>query len=124
SPFRSMIFDGVSRLNIQPMVLLHSDRTAAAAVFVDAFRRIQADFPQLFKYELFLTQDMPQRRINGASLRGALDSLPKAVVYLCGSEMFVEGMRKTLTGIGLPEERLRAELFRGYKPRDKGKEGE
>lgn len=124
SPFRSMIFDGVSRMNIQPMMLLHSDRTIAAAVFVDAFRRLQADFPQLFRYELFLTQEMPLRRIGAASLRSALDALPEAVVYLCGSEMFVEAMRKTLTGIGLPGERLRAELFRGYQPRNRGKEGE
>jgi ferredoxin-NADP reductase len=115
TPLLSMMRFGVSVEPDRPITLLYSSPSASSLAFrseiselVRRGRRANAIFavtrgsagPGLY-----------QGRIDSELIRTAVPDVGEAIAFICGPQPMIDGMRTTLSSLGVPPDRIRAEAF-------------
>ncbi len=116
SPFRSIIFDAISKNPLRQITLLYSSKTAGDIIFreeFDTLHSLQANF----KVRYFLTrettnhQNITCSRIDEKALEKYRSPSNEAEYMICGSISFTRDMWKLLKRIGVLEEKIYTEAF-------------
>lgn len=113
TPARSMIkqseFEGCAR----PLTLLYSNREVASAACKDELSRIG-----LVNYACFNTITDEVQGWNGHTgfidaemIKSAVDDITKPLYYIVGTKGFIEGMKGTLTELGIAKDRMVIDNF-------------
>lgn len=116
APMRAMIADLLTRRNPGPsaVTLTFGNRTPAEVLYHDEWRSL-AESDARFRYAPTLSQppaDWVGRRGRVTeALTARRAELRDRPVYICGSPVMVDDVRRTLAGLGLPEADIHFEKF-------------
>ena len=120
TPFRSMI-DFISDEGLKtPVKLLYGNRNVEDIPFKQQLDEASQTIPSLeISYVISDPPSSPQwdfreGHIDEDLLRETAAAHPDAIYYVAGPGNMVRGILETLAGIGIPRERVRQEMFRGY----------
>lgn len=118
TPFHSMIADAIGRRLPHRIILVYSNRTAAAAAFLDELLVWERANPTL-RVVTAMTGQSPEGSARGGRISAELiaehagrDGRP--IYYTAGTEVFVAAMRDSLKTMGVEDEDVRTDEFPGY----------
>jgi ferredoxin-NADP reductase len=117
-PLACMIRHRAHYAGAAPVALVYSARTVPDVIFHEELRAL-SDRNEGFAYFPTLTRQLEPAaglrlgRIGASIIRDALAalSIPPKVVYVCGSNAFVEAASATLIALGIPAETIRTERY-------------
>jgi nitric oxide dioxygenase len=94
--------------------VLHADRSPARHAHRRELKELVERLPGASLYHWY--EDLGVRPATGTTRPGRIDLgsveiRPDAVVYLCGPLPFMDQVRRTLVGRGMPEARIHYEVF-------------
>ncbi len=115
TPVLSMLRHAVSADPTRRAVLLYSVRTEADFAFRDDLSVLASRHPQV-KVVLAASRgaaspDVYPGRIDESLIQTTVADLPHAVALMCGPQPMIDGLRTTLTSLGMPADQVRSELF-------------
>jgi ferredoxin-NADP reductase len=115
TPLISMMRHGVQAEPNRSMTLLYSAPSAAALAFREEIKTLVRRSTHANAI-LAVTRgesapDLYPGRIDDSLITTAMPNVREAVAMICGPKPMIDGMRTTLTGLGLPEDRIRFEAF-------------
>ena len=121
-PFRAMVEDAIARDLEHSLLLIHSNRTAEEAPFLEELQQ-WSRASRRFAYQPTMTQPSlspmawtGERRRVGAELLA--DLLPadrgSSLYYIAGPDRFVKGAIEALATLKVDEDHIRVEEFPGY----------
>lgn len=115
TPLLSMMRHGIEAEPDRPMTLLYSAPSAAALAFRDEIKRlVRASARANAIFAVTRGEPAPDLypgRIDDSLITTAVPNVREAVAMICGPQPMIDGMVKTLTGLGLPTDRIRFEAF-------------
>ena len=119
-PLACMLRHRAARSSSAAMTLVYSARTAADLIYGDELRALDTrndgfHFLPTLTRETHAAPGIRLGRIDASLLTTALTSLsaPPKVVFVCGTNAFVETAASTLLGLGLPPTVIRTERYGG-----------
>jgi ferredoxin-NADP reductase len=99
------------------ITLIYSNTKQSWAIFMDELEGYAKENPN-FSLIATMTQDSDwqgeKRRIDEGFLREKLADVDGKLLYVSGTPRFVPSMVKALKAIGVPQNRLKFEIFTGY----------
>jgi NADH oxidoreductase Hcr len=115
TPLMSMLRHAVVSEPWRPVTLLYSAATEDAFAFRAEIRAIAQAHPQV-RAVLAVTRggggpDLYAGRIDEALVRTVVPDASEAIALICGPQRMIDGMRTLMSSLGLPAERIRAEVF-------------
>ncbi len=120
TPFRSLAPDALHKNLHQPMTLLYSNRSLAAAAYHDYFTRAAEDNPNVFAYVPTLTGETPKdwtgerQRLDSDLIKKYVKDWSVVTFYVCGPPTMVTAMTDMLKAEGVDQECILSESFWGY----------
>lgn len=121
TPYRSMITEAAATGWDTPITLFASYSTAEDVVFQEEFTAI-AQNNSWFRY--FPTVTKPEEskkpwdgltgRVDRAMIAKQIPDTANCIFYLCGPPAMTDALSKTVSEMGIPEERTKTEKFTGY----------
>lgn len=108
TPFRAMLLDLDHRGGPLTTTLLYANRTAEF-VYKAEIEQLRARHRDLAVHYL-----VSPERVTEASIRAAVAELSGCTFYVSGPESFVESVAGILSGLGVPDTRLKRDYFPGY----------
>lgn len=118
TPFRSIIQYATDRSLKTSILLLYSNRDEHDIVFKSDLDAMQRSNPNL-KVAIVITNPSQgwkglTGRIDRDMIEKAVPNYSECVFYTSGPKTMVDSMRLILNEIGLPESRIKQEIFSGY----------
>jgi ferredoxin-NADP reductase len=115
TPLISMLRHAAAREPTRPVTLLYAARTEAEFAFRDELLVTARRHPQVRVY-FAMSQGVPPHDIypghlDEALLRTTMPDLHHSISLICGPPPMIEGMRATLTRLGVPSPQIRFEVF-------------
>lgn len=107
------------RLSI-PVRLLYSNRSEDDIAYREELEELETKNPQFQILHTLTGEKIPEGwkgavgRIDERLVQEATSGLKKPVFYICGKPSMVAAELELLSGLGVPDEDLRIEVFRGY----------
>jgi len=123
TPFRSMLLESLHVGQKVPMTLLYSNRNPDVAAFHSLFVHLANMQLENFTYVPTLTEDDPrnkkwtgERRLFTSDLiHDYVSNVDECIFYMGGPPTLVDTVTKTLSDMGIDDERIRSESFWGYE---------
>jgi ferredoxin-NADP reductase len=115
TPLMSMLRHGIATEPSRPITLLYSIRTSEDLAFRDELAVITRRHPQV-KLGIAVTQgpasDRWHRgRITAPLVRAYAPNLVHSLVYICGPQPMIDGMKQLMAELGVPAAHVRSESF-------------
>ncbi len=107
TPFRSMIIDSIHKNQPLNTVLLWSGKEDGCP-FVEELNEVAKKDPSLF------TKNYVNERLDIDKIKSEVDDLDERIIYLAGSQPFVDGLGDQLMASGIPRSQLKYDWFDGY----------
>jgi len=113
-------YAGDKKLGI-PIRLLYSNRTEDDIAYRAPLEELERQNPRFRVLHTLTGEPAPKDwaglrgRIRPELLRKAIEDLSRPIYYLCGKPSMVSGVYGMLEKMGVPEEDVRIEVFRGYR---------
>lgn len=121
TPLKSMLEYATDVAWPTPLTLVYASHSPEEIAFRDDIQSLAQANPHL---AIVHTVTNPSRhwtgrvgRIDATMLREVSDGLPDAIYYLAGPPGMVEEAYRATALLGVPESRIRYEVFRGYRER-------
>ncbi|MBI2143861.1 FAD-dependent oxidoreductase [Candidatus Woesearchaeota archaeon] len=121
TPFRSMIRFATDRQLPLKIILLYSNRAPKTITFREELAGLEAQNPNLTVINTVTDEDGSNKvwagetgRINADMIKRHVAGLDNAIFYACGPPAMVDSMLAALSGLGIPNDRIRLERFEGY----------
>jgi glycine betaine catabolism B len=115
TPLISMLRHGVRAEPDRPITLLYSAPTIAALAFREEIKTLVRSGPRANAIFAVTRGDAAPGifpgRIDDSLITAAVPDVRDAVAMMCGPQPMIDGMRGTLSGLGLPPDRIRFEAF-------------
>ncbi len=112
TPFRAMLVDLDHRAIPVTATLLYAHRPSEA-VYADELAALRRRHPRLAVRDV-----VSPERIGADLLRETVGGPEGPTVYVSGPEPFVQGLEGMLSGLGVPEARIKRDYFPGYDWRE------
>ncbi len=109
TPFRSLVFDAISRQLPHKFFLFYSNREPKDAAFLDELRSVTSPnykFISIFTYQ--------SGHLTMKQIKANLDGAVNPVYYIAGPPKMVLSLRELLTAIGVDDLSVKIEDFEGY----------
>lgn len=121
TPFMSILRQAANDQLPQRLSLLYSNRRPEDAAFIPELQRLER-LNERFRLVATMTQmtksgrqwEGETRSIDADLVKAIGNELPAPIYYLAGPPAMVEAVRKTLNGVGIDDDDIRAEEFYGY----------
>lgn len=115
TPLMSMLRHAVVSEPSRPITLLYSIRTSEDLAFRDDLALIARRYPQV-KLGLTVSQGPASDRwhhgrITPALIRAYVPDLANLLVYICGPQPMIDGMKALMNELGVPASQVRSESF-------------
>jgi ferredoxin-NADP reductase len=107
TPYRSMMVDAIHRQTPLNTILLWSGKVDGRP-FVDEINGLAKRDPTL-KVQHFVAE-----RLNVEKIRSAAPDIKERVIYMAGSQPFVDGLGEQLMSSGISRSQLKYDWFDGY----------
>jgi ferredoxin-NADP reductase len=115
TPLISMMRHGVLAEPDRPMTLLYSAPSVSALAFREEIKTLVRRSPRANAiFAVTRGESAPDvfpGRIDDSLITTAVPNVREAVAMICGPQPMIDGMRATLTALGLPADRIRFEAF-------------
>lgn len=120
TPFRSMIKFATDKQLPLKITLLYSNRLPETIAFGEELAGMERKNPNL-KVINTVTDSAPgsawageTSRVDAGMIKKYVADLGNPIFYVCGPPAMVAAMEDILSGLGIPEERVKSEEFTGY----------
>ena len=118
TPLKSMLEYATDVALPTRLMLVYGSRSPEEIAFADDLEMLVRANPQIAVVHTVTTPSWGWSghvgRIDGALLREAASGQPDALYYLAGPSRMVEEAYRATTSLGVPESRIRYEVFHGY----------
>lgn len=108
TPYRSMIKFASDKNLKNPITLIVSYKTEEQILYKQELEEIKRNHKNI--KVVIVTE-----RINTDLLQKSIDSLEDNLYYIAGPEAMIEGLEKTLLGMGISKDKMLTDGFPGYK---------
>lgn len=109
TPFRSILAQAAKDGINTNITLLYANRDNSTKAYADELAKLAQNIKGLSVTDFF-----GDNHINEQVLADAASKLNQPIFYVSGPEPMVEAFEKTLTEMGIPEERRKFDYFPGY----------
>ena len=119
TPFRSMIKHLLDTHQRRPLTLFYSAKTIDDIIYKDVFDRAQQELGIKTIFTITDNHNIPRTwagkvgRFNADLIRSTLPDYRDHVFYISGSRGMIEGFKNTLKQMGIPNSRIKTDLFSG-----------
>lgn len=115
TPVLSMLRHAVAADPGRPITLLYSAQSVEALAFSGEIRQLARRHPQV-RACFAITRgdgapDMYPGRIDESLIQASVPDIPHSVAMICGPQPMIDGLRQTLTSLGMPAPQIRSEVF-------------
>ena len=119
TPFMSMIREVLEAALDRDIVLLYGSRTPEAALYHEELAAYAEKYPN-FKYHLVISEPKEGWQgetgfINAALIARLAPDYAERTAYICGPQVMNDFCKKELESMGLPQKRIRREMFGARK---------
>jgi glycine betaine catabolism B len=119
TPFLSMTREVLEAHMDRDIVLLYGCRNEQVALYHDELSAYAASYPN-FRYALVISDDVPGWTgetgfLDGAHITRLVPDYTERTCYICGPQVMNEFCQRELEALGVPEKRIRRELFGACK---------
>ena len=119
TPFLSMTREVLEAKLDRDIVLLYGCRNEQAALYHEELSAYAASYPN-FRYALMISDDVPgwtgeTGLLDGARITRLVPDFAERTCYICGPQVMNEFCQRELEALGVPEKRIRRELFGACK---------
>jgi len=115
TPVLSMLRHAVAVEPSRPVTLLYSAQSVEALAFNGEIRQLARRHPQVRAYFAITrgggAPDMYPGRIDESLIQASVPDVPHSVAMICGPQPMIDGLRRTLTSLGMPASQVRSEVF-------------